>query len=146
MAAFKVEGLAEIEKQIEKIGQLNNDELISDMLKAGAEESRKCWVDGIRQYDHISTRIITEKNMITHVKATRPKKNKYGRLCFIYPAGKEDRPWGDVRHAAKAFFQHYGFNGKPGDHFVDPIERKSEQAAVPVMAKIFDKFIEKYNK
>lgn len=123
MAAFKIEGLAELEKQIDKIGQLENDELINTMLKAGAEESRKCWVDGIRKYDHISTKIITDKNMITHVQTTRPKKNKFGRLCFVYPAGKENRPWGDVRNAAKAFFQHYGWKNKAGDHFVDPIEK-----------------------
>lgn len=136
MAAFKIEGLAELEKQIDKIGQLENNELINDMLKAGAAESQKCWIQGIKNFDHIDT-----FNMITHVQATRPKKNKYGRLCFVYPAGTHKRPWGSVRNSAKAFFQHYGYQGKPGDHFVDPIEKKSEEMAVPVMTEIFEKFI-----
>ncbi len=146
MAAFKVEGLSDLEKQIDAIGQLHNDELINDMLKAGAEEARKCWIDGIRKFDHISTKIITEKNMITHVTATRPKRNKFGRLCFVYPAGKEERPWGDVRNAAKAFFQHYGYQGKPGDRFVDDIEKKAEENAVPVMTAVFEDFLKEYNK
>lgn len=151
MPVFKVEGIDELVAIVEKTGQLNNDSLINDMLKAGSEEVRKEWVKEIRSQDLISPGPIGKYNMISNVASSRPKKNKFGRLTYIYPQGSEPRKKGSVRNAAKAFYHHYGYvnhlTGRrvEGRKFVDKIEERAEKAAVPVMTKIFEDFIKSIN-
>lgn len=153
MGLFKVDGLDDLMKAVDKAAQLNNDELINDMLKAGSKIAITEWTKEIRSRDLISTPDkITKKNMIANVASTRPKKNKYGRLAYIYPQGEEIRKKSNVRHAAKAFYQHYGYfnvrTGKrvPGKFFVDTIEQRVESLAVPVMTKIFEDYMKSITK
>lgn len=144
MPIFKVEGIEDLERIIEKTGQLNNDELINSMLKAGSEIVRQEWVKEIRSLDLIETH-----NMINNVGSSKPKKNKFGRLTFIYPQGEEIRKKGSVRNAAKAFYQHYGYmnvrTGRrvPGKFFVRTIEKRAENLAVAEMTRIFENYMKK---
>lgn len=151
MGLFKIEGIEDLEKAIEKAGQLYNDQLINEMLKAGSEEVRKEWVKEIRARGLISPGPITKKNMIANVASSRPKQNKFGRLTYIYPQGVQIRKKSNVRHAAKAFYQHYGYwhvrakRHIEGKFFVTDIEKRSEKAAVEVMTKIFEDYMKSIN-
>lgn len=152
MPVFKVEGLEELSAVVEKAGQMQNGELIDAMLKAGAEVVEKEWVKEIKAQDLISPGPIGKYNMITNVKQSRTKRNKFGQLKFIYPQGSEPRKKGPVRNAAKAFYQNYGYDnvltGKhhPAKNFVNKIEERSEQQAASVMAKIFENYMNSIQK
>jgi hypothetical protein len=154
MPLLMVDGLDDLVKLVDHAGQLHNDQLVNEMLKAGSEIVRNEWVKEIRSRDLISTPSnITKKNMISNVASSRPKQNRFGRLTYIYPQGEEIRKSGKkVRHAAKAFYQHYGyFNvraGKfiPPKNFVTNIEKRAERLAVPVMTKIFEDYMNSITK
>lgn len=152
MPLFKVDGLDDLMKTIEKAGQLNNDQLMNEMLNEGGKVVEEEWVKEIRSLDLISPGPITKKNMIANVKGSRPKKNKHGLIKYIYPMGEEKRDRGNVRHAAKAFYQHYGYfnvlTGKrvPGKFFVDKIEKRAENRAVQIMQKIFEDYMNSIQK
>lgn len=135
MASLKVEGLEQFSDSITKMAQFENDELLNNMLIAGADKVKKEWIDGITRHNHIDKRI-----MIAKVGRTKPKKNKYGRICSVYPKGEEKRARGNVRNAAKAFWIHYGSQGRPGDRFVTEIEVKAEPESTAAMEKVLDEF------
>lgn len=152
MPVFKVEGIDAVVAMVEKAGQMNNGELIDEMLKAGAEIVELEWVKEIKAQDLISPGPIGKYNMITNVKQSRTKKNKFGQLKFIYPQGSEPRKKGPVRNAAKAFYQNYGYDnvltGKhhPAKNFVPKIEARAEKQAASVMAKIFEDYMKSIQK
>lgn len=152
MPLFKVDGLDDLCRVVEKAGQMNNGELIDAMLKAGAEKVEDEWIKEIKAQDLISPGPVGKYNMITNVGQSRTKKNKFGQIKYIYPQGEEPRKKGSVRNAAKAFYQHYGYDnvltGKhhEGKFFVDKIEQRAEKAAVPVMNKIFEDYMKSIQK
>lgn len=153
MANLKIHGLTELMKEIQAISELDNGELAKKMLKAGSEEVEKKWRE---KSDSMHGR--HTGRMKAAIKSTRIKKNKYGRFVITYPMepeyeirirrGKEVK----VRHAEKAFYQHYGWTnnltGKfvAGDRWVDIIDMQAEPIVNKKMQSIFDEWLKKQQK
>lgn len=148
MASFKIHGLVELEKQIAELADLDKGEIAKKMLKAGGQEVEKVWKAKSEEMHNRHT-----GNMKRAIKATRIKKNQYGRFTVIYPQdyevrirrGKEVK----VRHAEKAFYQHYGWTNNltgrfvAGDRWVDIIDIQADPVANKAMQKIWDEHLKK---
>ena len=153
MANLKIHGLTELMKEIQAISELDNGELAKKMLKAGSEEVEKKWREKSETMHGRHT-----GRMKAAVKSTRIKKNKYGRFVITYPMepeyeirirrGKEVK----VRHAEKAFYQHYGWTNNltgrfvAGDRWVDIIDIQAEPIVNKKMQSIFDEWLKKQQK
>lgn len=150
MAKLKISGLTELQKQIAEIAEMDGGKIANEMLKAGSKEVADTWTNVSRQ-KHVLT-----GEMVKNIKSSRIKKNKYGRFTVTYPFGSETRVRRGqivkVRHAEKAFYQHYGyFNvlaGRyiPGDRFVDTIDAEAEPKANKTMQQIWDNYLKKKGK
>ena len=117
MAKFSVNGIDSLAADLKRLGQLDNEELVSDMLGAGAEVVAEEWIHGI-------------------LEATKPDVS----AKEIYPQGK-DRKGG--RNAEKAFILHYGKSGQAPTRFVDAVEEAAEDKAVSAMENVFNNYLEK---
>lgn len=147
MAKLTFTGLAELQKQIAEIAELDKGEIVKKMLKEGTKEVEKMWAQ-----DSIRLHKLTGQ-MAYAVKSSRVRKNKYGYYTVTYPMDyeKPDRIRRGkvyrIRNAEKAFYQHYGWTnnltGKfvQGDRFVQKIEIKSEPAAEKVMQSVWDNYL-----
>lgn len=150
MAQFKIHGLVELQKQIAQISEMDKGELAKKMLKAGSKDVEKVW------YDESVARHKLTGAMADAIKTSRVKKNAYGRYTVTYPMDFEERTRRGtkvkVRHAEKAFYQHYGWTnnrtGKfiPGDRFVDIIDKKAEPLAEKTMQTIWDEYLKNTTK
>lgn len=141
MGLLHVEGIDDITRMLDKISALDEGKVVEDMLKEGAKDVEKAWTDNIRKRDYIDT-----GKMLSKVNTGRVKKNQWGRFNTTYPFGEHVRPWGKVRNAAKAFYLHYGFQGRIGSRWVDDVEKDASKTAPDTMQKVFDKFIEQKGK
>lgn len=153
MANLKIHGLTELMKEIQAISELDTGELAKKMLKAGSEEVEKKWREKSESMHGRHT-----GRMKAAIKSTRIKKNKYGRFVITYPMqpeyeirirrGKEVK----VRHAEKAFYQHYGWTNNltgmfvAGDRWVDIIDMQAEPIVDKKMQSIFDEWLKKQQK
>lgn len=150
MAQFKISGLAQLQKEIAAIAELNGGQIITQMLKEGTKEVKTKWEEETR-LRHVDT-----GEMLKNIKSSRVKTNKYGKFTVTYPMGSERRirrgKEVEVRHAEKAFYQHYGYfnvlTGKfhRGDRWVEIVEIKAEPAAERVMQTIWDKYLQEKQK
>ncbi len=150
MAQFKISGLAQLQKEIAAIAELNGGEIIKTMLKEGSKEVKAKWEEET-QVRHVYT-----GEMLDNIKTSRVKKNKYGSFTVTYPMGSEHRIRKGkdvtVRNAEKAFYQHYGYfnvlTGKfhRGDRWVEIVDIKAEPAAERVMQNIWDKYLQEKQK
>lgn len=138
MADFKASGIDELAAEMEKLGQLDNGELVEKMLDAGARIVKNEWENGIRKTvknkDKRSTGAL-EKSVKIDKKVTFSQgvssKN-------IVPSGKDSK---GVRNAEKAYILHYGKSGQLATLFVDEVESKAEEQAVEAMQDVFNEFI-----
>lgn len=150
MAQFKISGLAQLQKEIAAIAELNGGQIITQMLKEGTKEVKTKWEEETK-LRHVDT-----GEMLKNIKSSRVKTNKYGKFTVTYPMGSERRirrgKEVEVRHAEKAFYQHYGYfnvlTGKfhRGDRWVEIVEIKAEPAAERVMQTIWDKYLQEKQK
>lgn len=150
MAQFKISGLAQLQKEIAAIAELNGGQIITQMLKEGTKEVKTKWEEETK-LRHVDT-----GEMLKNIKSSRVKTNKYGKFTVTYPMGSEHRIRRgkdvEVRHAEKAFYQHYGYfnvlTGKfhRGDRWVEIVEIKAEPAAERVMQTIWDKYLQEKQK
>lgn len=150
MAQFRITGLAELQKEIAKIAELDGGQLAKEMLKEGSKDVKKKWEDEVEVL-HKRT-----GKMLENVKTSRVKKNKYGYYTVTYPMNTEIRVRRgqtiEFRHAEKAFYQHYGWtnnrNGKfyQGDRFVELVDIKAEAEATRTMQRIWDNYLKKTSK
>lgn len=128
MATFHTEGIDEIIRQMEIEGE-SVGPIADEMLMAGAEIVRNEWVksgDGHRRTGDMldSTGYADEPHSI----------NDY-RSIDIYPRGKDRR---GTRNAMKAFLLNYGFNGVPGDGWVDDARENAEPLVEAEFQRIWD--------
>lgn len=145
MAQFKIHGLTELQRQIAEISELDKGEIAKKMLKEGSKDVEKVW------YDESVARHKLTGAMADAIKTSRVRKNAYGRYTVTHPMDYEERTrHGEtvkVRHAEKAFYQHYGWTNNqtgnfiPGDRFVDIIDRRAEPLAEKTMQTIWDKYL-----
>lgn len=151
MAQLKIHGLTELINEISAISELDNGEIVKKMLKAGSQDVEKMWVKKSEEMHNRHT-----GNMRRAVKSTRVKKNSYGRFVITYPMdyevrirrGKEVK----MRHAEKAFYQHYGWTNNltgrfvAGDRWVDIIDMQAEPVANKTMQSIWDEYLKEKQK
>ena len=107
MAKFSVNGIDSLAADLQRLGQLDNEELVSDMLGAGAEVVAEEWIHGILEATKPDGR--STGDMASSVAPTKGIK-KIGDISAkeIYPQGKDRK---GVRNAEKAFILHYGKSG-----------------------------------
>ena len=121
------------------------------------EEPRLIAVDFLTKWEEeTKLRHVDTGEMLKNIKSSRVKTNKYGKFTVTYPMGSERRirrgKEVEVRHAEKAFYQHYGYfnvlTGKfhRGDRWVEIVEIKAEPAAERVMQTIWDKYLQEKQK
>lgn len=150
MAQLRITGLVELQKEIAKIAELDGGQVAKEMLKEGSKDVKKKWEDEVEVLHKLTGR------MLENVQTSRVRHNKYGYYTVTYPMNSEIRirrgqPV-EVRHAEKAFYQHYGWtnnkNGKfyQGDRFVELVDIKAEAEATRTMQKIWDDFLKKTSK
>lgn len=139
MAKFAVNGIDELAADLKRLGQLDNDELVSDMLDAGAGVVADEWKRGIREATKPNGR--GTGDMESSVAPTKGIK-KVGDVSAkeIYPQGKDRK---GVRNAEKAFILHYGKRGQVPTRFVDAVEEAAEDKAVSAMKDVFNNYLEK---
>lgn len=147
MASLKFSGLAELQKAIAEISELDKGEIAKKMLKEGTKEVEKMWAQ-----DSIKLHKLTGQ-MAYSINSSRVRKNKIGYYTVTYPMDyeKPDRIRRGkvyrIRNAEKAFYQHYGYTNNltgrfvQGDRFVDKIELKSEPLAEKAMQTVWDKYL-----
>lgn len=139
MAKFAMNGIDELAVELMEMGQLDNGELVSEMLEAGAEVVAEEWKKGIRSAVKANGR--STGDMERSVAPTKGIK-KVGDISTkeIYPQGKDRK---GVRNAEKAFILHYGKSGQVATRFVDAVEDAAEDKAVEVMEDVFNNYLEK---
>ena len=151
MAKLKIHGLTELRKEIAEIAELDGGALAKKMLKAGSQEVEKMWAEKSQTMHGRHT-----GRMKQAIESTRVRKNERGRFVITYPMeyelrirrGKQIK----MRHAAKAFFQHYGWHNNltgnyiAGDRWVDIIDIQAEPKSDKVMQEIFDNWIKNKQK
>jgi len=85
-----------------------------------------------RKRSAIKHKHIDTGDMVAAIDYTiKPRRSSGIREAHIYPLGKDKR---GIRHAAKAFWRHYGTSKKPGTHWVDTAD---EEVAKTVPDKLW---------
>ena len=139
MAKFAVNGIDELAAELMEMGQLDNGELVSDMLEAGAEVVSDEWKKGIRSAVKTNGRSTGE--MERSVAPAKGIKTVDGvSVKEIYPQGKDSK---GVRNVEKAFILHYGKSGQAPTRFADAVEDAAEDKAVLAMEDVFNNYLEK---
>lgn len=138
MADFAVSGIDELAAELKKLGQLDNDALVEDMLEAGADVVIDEWKKGIKSAVKTKRSTGELEASVTTVKGIQKVDGVSAKT--IYPGGKDSK---GVRNAEKAFILHYGKSGQPATLFVDDVENKAEEKAAEAMEEIFNDFLEK---
>lgn len=138
MADFSVSGIDELAAELKKLGQLDNDTLVEEMLEAGAEVVVDEWKKGIKSAVKTKRSTGELEASVTTVKGIQKVNDVSAKT--IYPAGKDSK---GVRNAEKAFILHYGKSGQTATLFVDDVENKAEDKAADAMEKVFNNFLEK---
>lgn len=139
MAKFSVSGIDGLAADLQRLGQLDNEELVSDMLDAGAEVVVDEWKKGIRSTVKANGRSTGEMEQSVsasmHIKKVNDISTKY-----ISPSGRDNK---GVRNEEKAFILHYGKSGQAPTRFVDAVEESAEDKAVSAMEDVFNNYLEK---
>lgn len=142
MAKFAVNGIDELAAELKQLGRLNNGELVSDMLEAGAEVVADEWRKGIQST--VKSKADGGRGTGDMEKSVKVKKGiTEDGTCYeklIYPSGKDSK---GVRNAEKAFILHYGKSGQAPTRFVDAVEDAAEDKAVEAMENVFNDYLEK---
>lgn len=138
MAKCSMSGFDELAADLKKLEQLDNDELVGEMLDAGAEIVVREWKNGISKI--IKTK--RSKGELLESIGTGKGIEKNGDVSAktIYPIGKDSK---GVRNAEKAFILHYGKSGQTPTFFVDDVEAAAEDEAVEAMSEVFNDFLKK---
>lgn len=140
MADFVMNGIDELAKELKKLGELDNDKLVGDMLESGADAVIEEWKKGIKKVVKSGSKRSTGE-LVNSVTATKGiKKVDDVSSKTIYPAGKDSK---GVRNAEKAFILHYGKSGQPPTLFVDDVETAAEDKAAKAMEEVFNDYLEK---
>lgn len=139
MAKCSMSGFDELAADLKKLEQLDNDELIGEMLDAGAEIVVREWrkeiqkvVKGKRSTGALLDSV-TSSEEVFHDSDGVP-------AMEIYPDGRDDK---GVRNIEKAFILHYGKSGQTPTFFVDDVEAAAEDEAVEAMSEVFNDFLKK---
>lgn len=132
MAKMAFDGIDKLIAYMKKSGELVNQELVDEMLLAGAAEVRESWRQVAQEHGYKET-----GEMIDSIGfAKQPKDYKEFREIAIYPQGKDSKT--GVRNAEKAFLLHYGWSKKAGSHWVYEAEERANDPCLRAMRDVFD--------
>lgn len=128
-----VQGLDELIEDMNRHLELA-DQVFDEMLEAGAEEVKRAWIKSANRYKHRDT-----GDMIAAIDWVK-RKSGVGDLknAHIYPQGKDDR---GIRHAAKAFWRHYGTSKKAGTYWVTAAVNEASQTVPPILLEMWNGFL-----
>ena len=140
MAKCYTSGIDELAAELKKLGQLDNDKLVGEMLEAGADVVIDEWKEGIKKA--VKNKRGRSTGELLESVTTKKGIQKLGDASCktIYPAGKDSK---GVRNAEKAFILHYGKSGQAATLFVDDVEAAAEDNAVDAMEQVFNDYLEK---
>lgn len=134
--AISTSGIDSLAAELKKLGELDNNEIVEKMLKAGAGVITDEWKKGIKKAVKVSGRSTGE--MLESVAPSKKITHKGDvSLIVVYPQGKDRK---GVKNAEKAYILHYGKSGQTGTRFVDEIESSAESKAFEAMEKILNDF------
>lgn len=137
MASLEMSGISEFAEVLEKIGQSDNEELVEDMLTAGADIAVDEWKKGI------ASAVRTDRSTgetAAHVKAAKTKRSAGSSEKEISPQGKDKR---GVRYAEKAYILNYGKSGQAATHFLENAEKTAEPLITDAMQNVLNEYLEK---
>ncbi|MGN0598920.1 MAG: HK97-gp10 family putative phage morphogenesis protein [Oscillospiraceae bacterium] len=140
MAKCYVSGIDELAMELKKLGQLDNDKLVEEMLEAGADVVIDEWKEGIKKA--VKNKRGRSTGELLESVTTNKGIDKVGDVSAktIYHAGKDSK---GVRNAEKAFILHYGKSGQAPTLFVDDVEAVAEDKAAEAMEQVFNDYLEK---
>ena len=144
MAKFAVTGIDDLAADLKRLGLLDNSELVSGMLEAGAEIVADEWKKGIEST--VKSKAAGGRGTGEMKDSVRPAKGiktiDGASAKDIYPQGKDSK---GVRNAEKAFILHYGKSNanQPPTLFVDAVEDAAENKAISAMEDVFNNYLEK---
>ena len=132
MASLNVSGFDELIDELKAAGQMANEELVGEMLRAGAEEVKKAWKEVATERDfHDSGDMIESIGF-----ARKPKDIADARIIEVYPQGTDKKT--GVRNAEKAFLLHYGWSSFSPTHWVDEADERATEPAIKAMERVFN--------
>lgn len=133
-----VHGLDELIEDMNKHVELA-DAKFDELLEAGAEETKQAWIRSAEKHKHKQT-----GDMIENIDWVK-RKSGMGDLknAHIYPLGKDER---GIRHAAKAFWRHYGTSQKAATYWIDTAEMEAAKTAPGKVFAIWSDYIRRGGK
>ncbi len=137
MARLEAVGISDFADILKEIGESDNDELIEDMLTAGADIAVDEWKKGI------ASAVRTDRSTgetAAHVKAAKTKRSAGTSEKKIYPQGKDKR---GVRYAEKAYILNYGKSGQAATHSLENAEKTAEPLITDAMQNVLNEYLEK---
>lgn len=133
MARCRVEGLDELIDDMEREYEASA-EVFEEMLELGAEEVKKAWKESAEKHGHKQT-----GEMIAAIDyAKKPGSPGGMKVAYIYPQGKDKK---GIRHAAKAFWRHYGTSKKAGTFWVDTADEIAARKVPPILWERWQKHL-----
>lgn len=140
ISKFYSNGIDSLAAELKKMGQLDNDELVGEMLSAGAEVVKDEWIKGVQQA--VKNKDRRSKGELEESIQVSRKVEKLQNISAktVSPAGKDSK---GVRNAEKAFILHYGKSGQPATLFVDDVETAAEEKAAEKMQEVFNDYMER---
>lgn len=139
MPKLSTDGIEDLERKLQEIGQGLRGEAVARALKAGGEVLVRSWQNEI-EAKHPGT-----GTMKGAVAMTEIRYDGDGASIEVYPMGTDSHR---ITNAQKAYILHYGRNpnrrGKKaikGDKFVSSAERAAKGEALAAMQAAFDEYI-----
>lgn len=131
MARFEVEGIDDIMKELETLGDI--DAVAPKMINAAAPVLIKSMKKNISK---ATNRGYATGELEASIRATNARQNIYGYFSAVGPTGSDSK---GVRNAEKMVYLEYGVSGKQEAH---PVMAKtlheSEEEVIDVMQSIFN--------
>lgn len=135
MAYMHSDGLDDINKMMNDLGLIWDDDTIHEALKAGGELSRQAWISQIESRTDAHT-----GDLAGSVKTGKIAKSRDGTYIIIYPQGKR----GDgKRNATVAFILNYSSRYPRQNGFVEMADAEAEPRIVARMKQIIEEKIKK---
>lgn len=135
-------GLDELIKDMKRLQALSG-EAAMNVIRAGANELQRGWLDEAKRFRHIHT-----GDMVKGISYSKPKDKGKGLQADVYPMGY-GRPRGKkkerTKNNVKAFVLHHGRDGKrpiKADKWVEAVAENAGPKAQEAMADTWGKFIE----
>ena len=140
MAKLRIDGLDDVENQLQKLSKNLQGKAVVNMLKAGGEVLRAAWVEEINEYHHVRTGAMEKSVGVTNMQL-----DSNGVYVTVYPMGTDSHR---INNAQKAYILHHGRNPNKrghkaikGDRFVTKAERAAKESALAAMQQVLNEYV-----